>query len=128
MKKYEKFKVFEAPQIPDMFDGIGRVIRFGYTPALKVSEEGEEVEMFVGYNIQISDNMDYGHVKSQIIEEVYPPKDEIALLNNAVSALLKERAGVTDSSIEEDIQAFKDFEEWRQIAGDAAKLLMKKFK
>lgn len=124
MKRYERFKTSEYDQIPSLYDEVGNVIRFGFTQATKQDEEGNDVQVYRGYNIPLSGHFDYGHIKSQIIEHVYAPKEEFAILNNAVSALIKERSGVADPSIEEDITAFVDFDEWRAIAGVAAKELM----
>ena len=125
MKRYEKFKTSEYNQVPSLYDEVGNVIRFGFTQVTKQDEEGNDVQVYRGYNIPLSGHFDYGHIKSQIIEHVYAPKEEFAILNNAVSALIKERSGVADDpSIEEDITAFVDFDEWRAIAGDAAKELM----
>lgn len=131
MKHYEKYKTAEELHVPEIFDPIGNMIRFGFTEEIKVDEDGEEHTIQVGYCIPITGYIDYGHIKSQIIEYVYPQKDELALLNNAVAALLKERAGITaeqDESIEEDIQAFMEFNEWRDIAAQAARDLVNKFK
>jgi hypothetical protein len=128
MKKFEKYKVCEALNVPDLYDTVGKVIRFGYTEVTRVNDEGKKEKVFRGYNIPLSGLIDYGHIKSQIVEHVYPQKEEFALLNNAVAALLKERTSIKDDSIEKDIQAFMDFEEWRAMAAAAAKELISKFK
>ena len=124
MKKYEQFKTSEYDQIPSLYDTVGKVIRFGFTERIKQDEDGVDKVVYMGYNIPLTGHIDYGHIKSQIIEYVYPPKEEFAILNNAVAALLKERAGITDPSIEEDITAFMEFEEWREMAADAAHQLV----
>ena len=124
-KRYEVFKVSEYDHMPSLYDTVGKVIRFGYTQETKKDEDDNDVEVYVGYNIPLSGHMDYGHIKSQIVEHVYAPKEEFAILSNAVSALIKERAGVTDDpAIDEDIAAFIEFDEWREMAGDAAQQLI----
>lgn len=124
MKKFERFKVNESLHVPSLYDYVGNVVRFGYEETTKTNEEGEVETVFKGYNVPLTGYFDYGHIKSQIIEYVYAPKEEFALLNNAVSALLKERAGITDPSIEEDINSFLEFEEWREMASTVAHDLM----
>lgn len=125
MKRYERFKESEYDQIPPLYDEVGNVIRFGFTEVTKKDEEGNDVKVYKGYNIPLTGHFDYGHIKSQIIEHVYAPKEVFAILNNAVSALIKERSGVTDDpTIEEDIAAFIEFDEWRTISAEAARQLM----
>ncbi len=117
-------KTNEFDAIPDLYDTVGNVIRFGFTERTKQDEDGVDYVVYAGYCVPLTGYIDYGHIKSQIIEHVYAPKEEFAVLNNAVSALLKERAGIVDPTIEEDITAFLDFEEWRNIAADAARQLV----
>lgn len=128
MKRYEQFKTSEYAQVPELYDSVGKVVRFGFTQEMKKDEDGNDVQVYRGYNIPLTGHMDYGHVKSQIIEHVYPPKEEFAIVNNTVSALIRERAGVSDPSIEEDINAFVEFEEWRTMASEAARQLMNTLK
>lgn len=124
MKTYERIKTSEYSQMPSLYDAVGKVIRFGFTQETKQDEDGNNVQVYRGYNIPLTGHMDYGHIKSQIIEHVYAQKEEFAIVNNAVSALIKERAGISDPSIEEDINKFIEFEEWRTMAAEAAKHLM----
>lgn len=125
MKKYERLRVNESLHVPSLYDHVGNVVQFGYVESTKTNEAGEIEQVYKGYNIPLTGYFDYGHIKSQIIEYAYAPKQEFALLINAVSALLKERAGVTgDPTIEEDIAAFVEFEEWREIASTVAHELM----
>jgi len=126
MKKYERFKTAVENQIPEIYDNVGKVVRFGYTEETRLDEGGEEETVYVGYNVPLTGLIDYGHIKSQIIGHVYPQKDVEALINNALSELIIERAGGTAK--EADIQEFTELEEWRAIAAVAAKELVNKFK
>lgn len=126
MKKYERFKTAEEKTIPGIYDSVGRVIRFGYSKVSRTNDEGKEETVYVGYNVPITGHIDYGHIKSQIVRHAYPDKDVDAILNNAVSELILERAGGTAN--EEHITDFTDLQEWRAMAGNAAKELVDKYK
>lgn len=126
MKKYERFKTAEEKVIPSIYDNIGKVIRFGYTEQTRTDEDGEDETVYVGFNIPLTGHIDYGHIKSQIIKHVYADKDVDAILNNAVGELIIERAGGTAN--EEHITDFTDLQEWRAMAGQAARELVDNFK
>ena len=128
MKKYERFKTAIEPSIPAIWDEVGKTIRFGYEQETALDEEGEEITVYRGYNISLSGHMDYGHVKSEIIKHVYSDKDMAALINNALSALMVERAGIElDAGQLQDIEDYMHMNEWRDIAGAAAKELLNRY-
>ncbi len=112
--------------MPPAYDPVERIVHFGYAPETRENDDEEEETVYVGYAVPVR-ALDYGHIKSEIIEHVYPPKEEFALLNNAVAALLKERAMIVEDSIQEDIDEFLAFEEWREMAGNAAEQVMDMF-
>ena len=126
MKKFERFKTAVEVTIPEIYDTVGKVIRFGYTEETKQNEEGEDETVYVGYNIPLTGHIDYGHIKSQIIDHVYAQKDVFAIINNALAELMIERAG--GEADETHIAEFAELEEWRAIAAGAAKELVSKFK
>ena len=97
--------------------------------------EGEKAENLSGYGyypVQIDCTMDYGHIKSQLIEAAYAPKDEFGLVMNAVDGILNALSKSTIKDIqsallETDIVDFKTFCAYRAVCADAAKLVMKEY-
>ena len=99
--------------------------------------EGEESVVKEGYSyipVEIDSQIDYGHIKSQLIEAGFAQKDEFGLLMNAVDDILKAiTANSTISSIKEafnteDVNAFVEFCEFRKMCADAAKEVMEFYK
>lgn len=101
-----------------------------------VSENGEH-ELVDGYSyieIGIDNNFDYGHVKSQLIEAGFAQKDEFGLLMNTVGSLIdllevlaEDNSTIRDMLATEDILAFVDFREYRNMCADAAKQVIKAY-
>ena len=101
-----------------------------------MSENGE-AELVDGDSytaITIDPHIDYGHVKSQLIEAGFAQKDEFGLLMNAVSSIIsgleviaEDNPDVSDILAGEDILAFVDFCEYRKMCADAAKVVMKAY-
>ena len=101
-----------------------------------VSEDGEQ-ELVDGYSyieIGIDNNFDYGHVKSQLIEAGFAQKDEFGLLMNTVGSLIdilevlaEDNSTIRDMLATEDILAFVDFREYRNMCADAAKQVIKAY-
>lgn len=97
--------------------------------------EGEEVENLSGYGyypVQIDCTMDYGHIKSQLIEAAYAPKDEFGFVMNAVDGILNALSKSTIKDIqsallETDVVDFKAFCAYRAVCADAAKLVMEEY-
>lgn len=97
--------------------------------------EGEEAENLSGYGyypVQIDCTMDYGHIKSQLIEAAYAPKDEFGLVMNAVDGILNALSKSTIKDIqsvllETDVVDFKAFCAYRAVCADAAKLVMEEY-
>lgn len=125
MKKYERFKTATEQNIPGVWDKVGETIRFGHEEVTQLDEDGDEISVYRGYNISLSGHMDYGHIKSEIIKHVYSDKDMYGLMNNALSALIVERAGIVLSADQlQDIEDYMHMNEWRDIAGEAARELL----
>ena len=101
-----------------------------------VSEDGEQ-DLVDGYSyieIGIDNNFDYGHVKSQLIEAGFAQKDEFGLLMNTVGSLIdilevlaEDNSTIRDMLATEDILAFVDFREYRNMCADAAKQVIKAY-
>ena len=97
--------------------------------------EGEKAENLSGYGyypVQIDCTMDYGHIKSQLIEAAYAPKDEFGLVMNAVDGILNALSKSTIKDIqsallETDVVDFKTFCAYRAVCADAAKLVMEEY-
>ena len=98
--------------------------------------EGEETVVKEGFSfipVEIDSQIDYGHIKSQLIEAGFAQKDEFGLLMNAVDDILKAITNnSTISSIKEaltteDVNAFVEFCEFRKMCADAAKEVMKAY-
>lgn len=97
----------------------------------------EEPSMVEGYSclpVQIDSLIEYSHIKSQLIEAAFPPKDEFAKVINAAEALAE--AILAEDSFKSvqsklkanaDVSAFLDFCAYRKMCADAAKEVMKAY-
>ena len=119
---------------PHVYDKETRIVCLDIRKENQTITEGEETEVKEGYSyipVEIDSQIDYGHIKSQLIEAGFAQKDEFGLLMNAVDYILKAIAdNSTISSIKEaldteDIKAFGEFCEFRKMCADAAKEVMK---
>lgn len=115
---------------PAVYDKKERLVRLCIAPAMGRNQEDEEVKGYEYYEIQIDNHIDYGHIKSQLIEAAYAQKDEFGLLMNAmdsvVNALVSSAsfASLKEAIKSEDIQKFADFTEYRKVCAEAAKQVM----
>ena len=121
---------------PALFDKETRIVCLDIKKEVKTIIVDEEVEEEEGYSfipVEIDTNIDYGHIKSQLIEAGFAQKDEFGLLMNAVDDILKAITGnSTISSIKEalsteDVNAFYEFCEFRNMCAEAAKEVMKHY-
>ena len=102
-----------------------------------MSENGE-AELVDGYSyiaITIDPHIEYGHIKSQLIEAGFAQKDEFGLLMNTVGSLIdllevlaEDNSTIRDMLATEDILAFVDFREYRDMCADAAKVVVEAYK
>lgn len=118
---------------PEVFDKETRIVCLDIQEAVENDENGQEQQGFSFIPVEIDHQMDYGHIKSQLIEAGFAQKDEFGLLMNAVDNLVT-AIGASDSWSEfktaastEDIQAFKDFCEFREMCANAAKKVMESY-
>ena len=101
-----------------------------------MSENGE-AELVDGYSyiaITIDPHIEYGHIKSQLIEAGFAQKDEFGLLMNTVGCLIdilevmaEDNEAIHEMLATEDILAFADFREYRDMCADAAKQVIKTY-
>ena len=128
-----------SEQEPKTYDKETRIVCLDIQPekGTKMVGSGEDSEVVDGYSyipIQIDRHIDYGHVKSQLIEAGFAQKDEFGLLMNAVSSIIggleviaEGNPDVREILASEDILAFVDFCEYRKMCADAAKVVIKAY-
>ena len=115
---------------PALFDKETRIVCLDIVKESQTITEGEESVVKEGFSfipIEIDSQIDYGHIKSQLIEAGFAQKDEFGLLMNAVENIID--AIANSSSWEDfkkivnasDISAFVGFCEFRKMCADAAK-------
>ena len=102
-----------------------------------MSENGE-AELVDGYSyiaITIDPHIEYGHIKSQLIEAGFAQKDEFGLLMNTVGKLVDMLEVLAEDNetirlmlADDDILSFVDFNEWRKMCADAAKEVINSYK
>lgn len=87
------------------------------------------VEGFSGFVVQTDGIIDYGHLKSLLIEAGYPQKEEHAISINTLSALMAKVNGkeLSDDA-KNDIAIFEEFDEYRSLCANCARAIMDIFK
>ena len=90
---------------PPVYDKETRIVCLDIKPEAQTSQEGEEQQGFSYIPVQIDRQFDYGHVKSQLIEAGFPQKDEDT----------------------EAVSKFSEFNAFRKICADAAKVVMSNY-
>ena len=119
---------------PQVYNKETRIVCLDIRKENQTITEGEETVVKEGFSfipVEIDSQIDYGHIKSQLIEAGFAQKDEFGLLMNAVDDILKAISGnSTISSIKEalnteDVNDFVEFCEFRKMCADAAKEVMK---
>lgn len=122
-----------SEQKPDIYDKERNLVRLDIQEeqgSRGIGEEAEKVDGYSYFEIEIDRNLDYGHVKSQLIEAGFAQKDEFGLLMNAMIAVIDGLDSIGDEvpEIREvlshgDILTFVDFCEYRKMCADAAKIV-----
>ena len=87
------------------------------------------VEGFSGFVVQTDGIIDYGHLKSLLIEAGYPQKEEHAISINTISALMAKINGkeLSDDA-KNDIATFEEFDEYRGLCANCARAIVNIFK
>ena len=119
---------------PEVYNKETRIVCLDIRKESQTITEGEETEVKEGYSyipVEIDSQIDYGHIKSQLIEAGFAQKDEFGLLMNAVDKILIAIMGnssistIKESLNTEDVNAFVEFCEFRKMCADAAREVMK---
>ena len=123
---------------PALFDKETRTVCLDIRKENQTITEGEETVVKEGFSfipIEIDSQIDYGHIKSQLIEAGFAQKDEFGLLMNAVDSIIKSaKSADTWKAFKDGLdgdngaQTFVEFCEFRKMCADAAKEVMKFYK
>lgn len=118
---------------PVVYDKETRIVCLNIKSETQKDDNGEERQGYSFIPVEIDRQIDYGHIKSQLIESGFAQKDEFGLLMNAVEGILtavsKSNSWETFKQAldTEDINAFSDFCEFRKMCADAAKEVMNQY-
>ena len=122
---------------PALFDKETRIVCLDIRKENQTITEGEETVVKEGFSfipVEIDSQIDYGHIKSQLIEAGFAQKDEFGLLMNVVDKILIAIMGnssistIKEALNTEDVNDFVEFCEFRNMCADAAKEVMKFYK
>lgn len=108
--------------MPQVYNKETRIVCLDIRAEKQKDMDGNEVDGYSYIPVEIDRQMDYGHVKSQLIEAGFAQKDEFGLLMNAVEALIE------GDMTHEDIVAFREFCAYRKMCAEAAKAVMQEYK
>lgn len=118
---------------PQVYDKETRTVCLDIINETQTNEDGEEQSGYSYIPVELDRQIDYGHIKSQLIEGGFAQKDEFGLLMNAVGDIL---AAASDAESwddfkaaldTEDIKAFSEFNEFRQMCATAAKAVLEQY-
>lgn len=119
-----------AEDMPQVYNKETRIVCLDIRAEKQKDMDGNEVDGFSYLPVEIDRQIDYGHVKSQLIEAGFAQKDEFGLLMNAVGNIIN-AANASDTwkafktAIDtDDIKAFAEFCEFRAMCAEAAKVVM----
>lgn len=122
---------------PQVYNKETRIVCLDIRKENQTITEGEESVVKEGFSfipVEIDSQIDYGHIKSQLIEAGFAQKDEFGLLMNAVDKILIAIMGnssistIKEALNTEDVNAFVEFCEFRKMCADAAKEVMEFYK
>jgi hypothetical protein len=123
MKNYGNMRrVWKDEKPSGTYDREKKVVSFDFQEDVKTDTDGKEVKGYSGFEVMIDGVIDYGHIKSQLIEAAYPPKDEFGFLMNAMKEMEEFARGKKIGDC--DFSEFDDVQEWRGICAEAAKEVM----
>ena len=114
-------------QKPAIYDKPTRTVSLDIVAETRTDEEGNKTQGWSFIPVQIDRHIDYGHIKSQLIESGFAQKDEFGLLMNAVENIIDAIANASSwedfkkNADTADIRAFVGFCEFRKMCADAAK-------
>lgn len=121
--------------LPAVYDRTTRMAYIDIQPDTQLpmanteSENEEPVKGFSGFAVQTDGVIDYGHLKSLLIEAAYPQKDEHAIAINTIAALLHKVEGKELTEAEKaDLATFAKLEEFRTLCAECARNVVNMFK
>lgn len=123
-------------QKPQVYNKETRIVCLDIVKENQTFTDGEETVVKEGFSfipVEIDHQIDYGHIKSQLIEAGFAQKDEFGLLMNSVDTVIKAIAendtikGIKAALDTEDIKVFSDFCDFRRMCAEAAKEVMNQY-
>ena len=114
-------------QKPAIYDKPTRTVCLDIVAETQTDEDGHKKQGWSSIPVQIDRHIDYGHIKSQLIESGFAQKDEFGLVMNAVEGIIDAIANASSwedfkkNADTADIRAFVGFCEFRRMCADAAK-------
>ena len=122
-----------SAEMPQVYNKETRIVCIDIRAEKQKDMDGNEVDGLSYLQVEIDRQIDYGHIKSQLIEAGFAQKDEFGLLMNAVGEICGAiKAASTFDEFKElvsgkDMQAFAEFNEFRTECANAAKQIMKMY-
>lgn len=122
-----------SAQEPAVYDKETRLVCMDIKSESRPDEQGQEVPGYSYFEVEIDRQIDYGHIKSQLIEAGFAQKDEFGMLMNSVDGILtaisqsSSWAKFKENLDTEDIQKFSEFCEFRAMCAEAAKEVMRHY-
>lgn len=121
--------------LPAVYDRTTRMAYIDIQPDTQMpmaNTEGESeapIKGYSGFAVQTDGVIDYGHLKSLLIEAAYPQKDEHAIAINTLAALLHKVEGKELTEAEKaDLDTFAQLEEFRTLCAGCARKVVDMFK
>ena len=74
---------------PAVYDKETRIVCLDITPEVQKDADGNDQNGYSFIPVEIDSQIDYGHIKSQLIEAGFAQKDEFGLLMNTVDSLIE---------------------------------------
>lgn len=118
---------------PLVYDKETRYVCMDIKPEQMTDEEGHVINGYSFFQVEIDSLMDYGHIKSQLIEAGFAQKDEFGLLMNAVDGVVEAAKNANSwSAFKEglnmaDVTKFLGFCEYRAMCASAAHAVLDSF-
>lgn len=115
---------------PAVYDKDTRIVCLDITPEVQKDADGNAQNGYSFIPVEIDSQIDYGHIKSQLIEAGFAQKDEFGLLMNTVDSIVEAVAGASSwakfkEALDNDvIRKFGDFCAFRNMCAEAAHEVM----
>lgn len=115
---------------PAVYDKETRIVCLDITPEVQKDADGNDQNGYSFIPVEIDSQIDYGHIKSQLIEAGFAQKDEFGLLMNTVDSIIECAAGAgtwakfKEALDNETIRKFGEFCAFRNMCAEAAHEVM----